>query len=66
MGGLVPILNPIGAVAAKQNGIFGKALDPAQFVAAKSNHPAGRALDPINLIRPAPPPGASSTLLADK
>jgi hypothetical protein len=58
-------MNPMGAIAAKQGGTLGKLLDPAQTIGARSSG-MGRAIDPMNLIRPAPPPDASNTLLADK
>jgi hypothetical protein len=51
---MVKIMNPIGAVAAKQGGTLGKVMDPAQYAGSKSDAPAVKYLDPMNFIREEP------------
>ena len=54
MSSMVKIMNPIGAVAAKQGGTLDKVMDPAQYAGSKSDAPAVKYLDPINFIREEP------------
>lgn len=54
MNGIFKFVNPIGRVASKVGGTFGKILDPAAAIANKAGGQqttAGILLDPLNAIR---------------
>ena len=65
MGGLISWMQPHQRLASKQGGILSMLIAPEAHIAGKSSNPFIKAANPTNLLKPAPPPGASKTLLMD-